>query len=210
MQHQHFLERDRAVGSSVRRAGEIFIVAHLAFIHGHGRELVHEAPQRFLEGLLPHVLPHPFDGARHDARVLQLVLAHDDVQDLVDQSHRVDVAGGHRRASHGADSFCELARCGEVRDDHASVRREERLVKLVFLPRRARDMEFKGEDNGHGMLLICVNNTAISSMRTVRKIMEAFRRYRRLGERAACCPFPHGTKIPLPWGSPLRGCFARG
>ena len=76
--------------------------------------------------------------------------ARDVVEDLVDETHRVDVARANRRAGIRGQVALrvhllrEAARGGEVGEDDVAGQAEERVVELVTVARRARDVELEG------------------------------------------------------------------
>ena len=117
---------------------------HLTAVDFDGRELVHKAAQYLIYGGWTHLpgshLQRPLE---HVLACLRPVLPHQQVQHLVNQPQRVDVARANsllREGSHVppiVDMLREDTRGVEVGENDIARQREQAVVKLVAIARPA-------------------------------------------------------------------------
>ena len=150
-EQQQLLERYLAVRATLGLAGEVCLGRHVAAIRGHVGEVLDEGRQRGVERRRAEPLAQVGHGRRHDAGLaFAAVKLHHEVEHLVDQSHRVEIAGTYRCARVGGQvalpvhCLREATGRGEVDEDDVPGRAEERLVELVAIARSARNVELEG------------------------------------------------------------------
>jgi hypothetical protein len=154
-EHQQLFEHDLAVRRAGRLAAQVRVEVHLAAVERDGRELVREAPQGGVDAFRPEALFEPAERPAHRGRVHLLpVLSDDEVEDLVDQPHRVDLARLDRllREAHQVAPVVHLLREHprgvEVGEDDVAGQREQGVVELEPVPRATRDVELEGRALG--------------------------------------------------------------
>ena len=141
-QQQHLLQRDLRIGVAGRVAGQELRHGNLALVDRLGREVVDEFGQRGLHRRRIQGFVEMLQRVAQRARVGLLAIGHDhQVQDLVDQRHRVDLAGLDRlfgvadQVAPVVHLIGELAGGAEVGDHHRAAEREERIVELIRIAR---------------------------------------------------------------------------
>ncbi len=114
-----------------------------------GRELVGKGSQCGVDSLPPQASPEPAEGLLHDLRVLLLAIqADDNVRNLVDQAHGVDLPGldGLFREADQIPGVVHLLgkHPGRVKvgKDDVAAEGKQRVLELVAIARLARDVEF--------------------------------------------------------------------
>ena len=149
-QHQQLFEGDLAVGDAVGRAGQVAGRIGPAAVHGQRRKLLHELGEGVIEPIRLDLGHERGQRIRHDVGVDgPPVDLHGVVEDLVDQPHGVELGGvddsigmALRVAAVVHPAGEEPCR-GEVRDDDVAAGFEERLVELVAVAGRLRDVELE-------------------------------------------------------------------
>ena len=147
-QHDHLFEGDLAVGDTVGDAVEIVVDGGLAAIDGDGRELIDEAPQQAVRHVRADVVGQIGQRILHDVGGhLSAVGPHDEVENLVNEAHGVDLArrdGLLREVDHVAPLVNPLGEDTggvEVGEEDVTAQREEAIVKLIAVAGAPRDME---------------------------------------------------------------------
>ena len=127
VEQQHLLQRGLAVRPAGRFHVQVMAGLDLAALDGQRRKLFRELQQGCI-GVFPYIFKCPL----HCARILPFVLADEDMVNLVDQSHGVDIAGRNRLAAHSGHALGKMPGGGKIRQDHITVQSEKGIVKLVF------------------------------------------------------------------------------
>ena len=143
-QQQHLFQCNLRVGIAGRVAGQELWHGHLALVDRLGGEIVDEFSQRILYRRRLQRLVEVLQRVAQRARIGLLAIGHDhQVQDLVDQRHRVDLAGFDSLFG-VADQIApfvhlvgELTGRAEVGNHHRAAQREERIVELIRVARLA-------------------------------------------------------------------------
>ncbi len=127
VEQQHFLQR----GLAVRPAGcfqiQVMPGIDLAAMDGQGGKFFREFQQGCI-GVFPDIFKCPL----HCAGILPFILADEDMQNLVDQSHGIDIAGRDRFAAHPGHALGKMPGGGKICQDHIAIQGEKGLIKLVF------------------------------------------------------------------------------
>jgi hypothetical protein len=85
----------------------------------------------------------PVQPAPEDARVLQLILADEDLEDLVEQSHGIDIGSRHGLGSPRRHLLRKVARVCITGYDGAPGRRKKIFIKLIGVSCLAGNVDFR-------------------------------------------------------------------
>ena len=137
------------VGIAAGLAGEVRLDGLLAAVDRHGRKFALECRKRLVDRLGFQCLAEVRQGILEDAGVALLAVGHDhQMQDLMDQRHRVDLAGFDcllgetKKVALLVHLLGELPGRAEIGNHDGAAHGKQVAVKLIEITRVARDVEF--------------------------------------------------------------------
>ena len=147
-QQQQLLQRDGPVRCAIRLSGKPLARRHLAADHRSAGKLLDKGQQHPAQRLGAHNAGKPLQRLAHDRRVEPLaVTRHQHVAGLVDQAHRVELAGMNRllgmllHLAYLVDAVGKFAASGHIGKNHVPRVGEQRIRELVAFTRLPGYME---------------------------------------------------------------------